>query len=214
MKLLPVFIGYDPRQPIAFSVCAHSVMRHASVPVNLCALHLKQLPITRRGLTEFTWSRFLVPYLCDYEGTAVFMDGDIVVTGDIAELFAQADPDCDVQVMQYQARFEWPSVVLFNNARCKMLTPEFVETSQNPLTLSWAQNIGHFRREFNFCVGYEKSPEFSAQAKLLHFTRGIPIWKETRGNPEDAIWMKEAKLAGSTCTHAELMGGSVHVKAS
>jgi lipopolysaccharide biosynthesis glycosyltransferase len=212
--MLRVFIGVDERQPIAFSVLAYSIARHCSVPVQITPLLLKQLPITRRGLTEFTFSRFLVPYLCAYEGAAIFMDGDIVVTGDIAELFAQADPECDVQVMQYQAKFEWSSVMLFNNARCQVLTPDYVQTSHNPLTLSWAQNIGHFRREWNFCVGYETSEGFSRAAKLYHYTRGLPIWKETRGNPEDAIWMKEAKIAGSTCTHAELMGDSVHVKAS
>jgi lipopolysaccharide biosynthesis glycosyltransferase len=211
--MLRVFIGYDPRQPIAFNVCAHSVMRHASVPVSITALHLKQLPITRRSLTEFTFSRFLVPWLCNYEGAAVFMDADIIMRGDIKGLFDCFNDKFDCQVMQYQARFEWSSVVLFNNAKCKILTPEFVQDESNQLlNLSWAKEVGCFPRKYNFCVGYEQSKEFSSQADLLHFTKGIPVWNETRGLPEDEHWYKEAKTALSTCSYQELMGASVHAQ--
>ena len=78
--MLNVFIGYDPRQPVAYNVLQHSIVRHASEPVAITPLILKQLPIERRGLTEFTFSRFLVPYLCGFKGMAVFLDADMVVT--------------------------------------------------------------------------------------------------------------------------------------
>lgn len=216
MTPLRVFIGYDPRQPIAFSACAHSVMRHASVPVSITALHLKQLPITRRSLTEFTYSRFMVPWLCDYEGVAIFMDADIVMRGDIKGLFDSFDEKYECQVMQYQARFEWSSVVMFNNAKCGVLTPEFVQDDNNPLlNLSWAKEVGTFPRQYNFCVGYEQSQDVADQARLLHFTKGLPIWPETSGQygtSLDKVWLKEAKIAVSSCSYAELMGGSVHAQ--
>lgn len=67
--MIRVFIGYDPRQPLAYNVMQHSIARHSSVPVAITPLILDQLPITRRGLTEFTYSRFLVPALCDFKGS-------------------------------------------------------------------------------------------------------------------------------------------------
>lgn len=211
--MLRIFIGSDPRQPIAVSVLASSIARHASVPVAITPLVLSTLPITRRGLTEFTFSRFLVPWLCDFRGQALFLDADMVVTGDVAELFSRSDyPHCerDVYVSKDQARFEWPSAMLFNCENCKVLTPEYVDNPKNVLMdLSWATMVGDFGSDWNHCVGYAP-PRHGA--KLYHFTKGLPIWRETRGLPEDVVYHDAYKHMVSTCSHAELMGNSVHVQ--
>jgi len=169
------------------------------------------LPITRRGLTEFTFSRFLVPYLCGFQGTALFLDADMVVTRDIAELFALADGESSVQVNRDQARFEWPSAMLFNCEHCPMLTPEYVDDRKNQLfDFAWAaKGIGEFPAEWNHCVGYA-APRLDAN--LYHFTKGVPVWRETRGNPEDNIFYDAMKRMLHTVSHAELMGNSVHVQ--
>jgi len=207
--LLKVFIGADPRQPLGYNVLQHSIHQHASKTVAVSPLILRQLPMTRRGLTEFTYSRFLVPYLCGFEGTAVFMDADMVVTGDIAELFAQADPECSVQVMQEQMRFEWSSVMLFNCNACKMLTPKYIDDENNILMdLSWAYKVGEFSADWNHCVGYDAPRE----AKLHHYTQGLPCWFETKGLPEDAHWHAAAKDMQRTCSWSELMADSIHAK--
>ncbi len=206
--MIQIFIGVDERQPIAFSTLQSSIWRHSSVPVSITPLHLPQLPIKRRGLTAFTFSRWLVPYLCGYTGSAIFMDADMVVTGDVKELFALADYAYDVQVMKQQERFEWASMMVFNNARCRSLTPEWIENpAHNPFTFEWAKSVGPLPKEWNQICGYGPT---DPHAKLLHFTRGIPIWPETRGSFEDSVWIKEAKFAGSTCSYAELMGNSIH----
>jgi len=177
--------------------------------VQITPLMLSQLPISRRGLTEFTFSRFLVPYLCGYVGSALFMDADMVVSGDVAELIDSADLAYDVQVMHEQDRFEWASLMLFNNARCTVLTPEYIDdTEHNPLELTWARSIGDIPREWNHCVGYEPPRD----AKLYHYTQGIPCWPETSGLPEDEVWHKALDAATYTVTWKELMGHSVHAK--
>lgn len=205
--MLRICIGFDPRQPIAFNVLADSILRHASVPVAITPLSLKTLPIKRRGLTQFTYSRFLVPYLCGFEGQALFLDADMVVTGDIAELFAGADGSA-VQVNKDQAKFEWASAMLFDCAQCHVLTPEYVERALL-FDLAWADSVGSFPAEWNKAVGYAPS---GLDAKLYHFTKGIPVWRETRGNVEDVVFHEAFKHMVSTCSHADLMGNSVHVK--
>jgi lipopolysaccharide biosynthesis glycosyltransferase len=115
--MLKVFIGYDHRQPISYNVLQHSVFRNSSKPVSITALKIDQLPIGRTGLTPFTFSRFLVPYLCDYKGWALFLDSDILVKGDIAELFNLSDDKYTVMVSKNEKRFEWASVMLFNNEK-------------------------------------------------------------------------------------------------
>jgi hypothetical protein len=207
--VLRVFIGRDPRQPIAYNVLADSIVRHASQPVAITALSLKTLPITRRGLTEFTFSRFLVPWLCEYEGKALFLDADMVVTADINGLFWKDDGSA-VQVNKDQAPFEWASAMLFDCDQCRVLTPEYVQDPANKLfDFAWAESVGSFPAEWNKAVGYAPP---GLDAKLYHFTKGIPVWRETRGNPEDVVFHEAFKHMVSTCSHAELMGNSVHVQ--
>jgi hypothetical protein len=205
---LRIFIGYEPRQPLAYNVLQHSILRHSSKPISITPLVLSQLPIKRRGLTEFTYSRFLVPYLCGFKGKAVFMDADMVVTGDIAELFEHGGINA-VSVMQQQAKFEWASVMLFNCGACLRLTPEFIDDEKNKLfDLEWAPYVGDLPPEWNHCVGYAEP----AESKLYHFTQGLPCWYETRGLPEDQVWEQERKAMQHSVSWKDLMGRSVHAE--
>lgn len=201
-----VFIGYDPRQPVAASVLAHSIAERSSQPVQIIQLRLKQLPIKRRGLTDFTYSRFLVPYLCGFRGKALFLDADMLCLGDIAELFAYSDPDHAVRVVKGKQRFEWASLMLFNNERCRALTPEHVETSPSLFSMDWG-SVGDLPKEWNHCIGYD---EPNPAAKLVHFTMGIPVWAETIECEYSTHWQQELNDCSRTVSWLELMGNSVH----
>jgi len=210
---LRIFVGVDERQPLAYSVLQHSIYQHASQPVAITPLMLKTLPMKRRGLTQFTYSRFLVPYLCGFRGRALFLDADMVVTGDIAELFANPDYASPVLVNQDQARFEWASAMLFNCENCKVLSPSYIDDESHPLLdFAWTDHgrgveIGSFPAEWNHAVGYAEP----ADAKLYHYTQGIPCWAETRG-VEDGPWVATFKDMVRTCSWTEIMGNSVHAK--
>lgn len=208
---LRIFIGVDPRQPVGFSVLASSIYRHSSLPVSITPLVLRQLPLKRRGLTEFTYSRFLVPFLCGYKGHALFLDADMVVRGDIAELFYLADPNVSVQVNKDQPEFEWASAMLFNNSRCQKLTLEYIEDPAHGMFgMEWAADgVGSFPKEWNCCVRYS---EPNPNGKLFHYTEGLPCWNETKGAPEDVHWEREHKIMNSTVRWQEMMGNSVHAE--
>lgn len=205
-----VFIGYDPRQPIAYNIAQYSVVRNASKPVQITPLILHQLPITRCGLTQFTFSRFLVPYLTDFKGKAMFMDPDMIVTGDVCELIDSADILDAVSVVKDQPEFEWPSMMVFSGPKCKKLTPEYVENAENVLfDFKWADSVGDLPSEWSSCLGYSRKKH----AKLIHWTMGLPFWDETNGLfTEDGLWHREFSNAISSVPWNELMGGSVHAE--
>lgn len=207
--MLKIFIGFDPRQPIAFNVLQQSIFTRSSKPVSITPLVIEQLPIKRTGLTPFTFSRFLVPYLCDYEGWALFLDIDMWVNGDISELFALADPKYAVMVSKNEKRFEWTSAMLLNCAECKILTPSYIETAAGLHQVTWcpSEKIGDLPSEWNHLVGYDKKRE---DAKLVHFTQGIPVFSETRQSEYAGEWVKEHKLMNSSVPWEVLMGDSVH----
>lgn len=189
--------------PALSNVLAHSINARSSQPVAVTLLSLAQLSaIFRRERnplqsTEFSFSRFLVPHLCEYSGWGIFMDNDMVALDDIAKLWALRDESFAVQVVKHdhrpnettkflgekQTAYEkknWSSVMLFNNARCKTLTPEYVGAASG-LDLhqfKWLENdslIGEIPPRWNHLVGYNApTPDVS----LVHYTLGGPYFKE------------------------------------
>jgi lipopolysaccharide biosynthesis glycosyltransferase len=209
--MLRIFIGYDPRQPIAYNVLQFSIMRRASVPVSITPLVKETLPpINRPGLTPFTWSRFLVPYLCNYEGWALFLDTDMMVRDDIANLFKLIDPQYSVMVSKNALAFEWASAILFNCAKCKILTPEFInETKVGLHNMAWLpeQEVGGFPGEWNHLVGYDEERD---DARLIHYTQGIPWFPETAKCEYADLYHREWQAFVHTESWKTLMGNSVH----
>ena len=138
------------------------------------------------------------------------MDPDIVVTGDICELMDMADPTQGmVHMMKHQPKFEWPSVMLFNNSRCKRLTPEFIDDEQHVLyDHMWCDNqVSEIPDEWNYAVGYSECDD----PKLWHYTQGIPCWPETCDLEPDP-WLDLFAEANSTVPWRDLMGDSVHAE--
>jgi len=205
--LLRIFVGMDKRQPLAPTVLQSSIIRNSSKPVSITWLVQDQLPVKRRGLTDFTFTRYLPPFLCRYEGLALFLDADMLVRADIAELFELADPRYAVQVVKGVERFEWPSLMLFDCALCKALTPEFIEKGE-PQRLDWGA-VGDLPKEWNHCVGYDAP---NPDAKLVHYTMGIPAFPEVQHLEYADEWKAELRVACSTVSWQALMGGSVHAE--
>ena len=213
--MIPIFIGYDPREAIAFHVCANSIIRNSSVPVSITPLALtnfKDYTETHTdGSNQFIYSRFLVPHLAGFKGHAIFMDGDMIVRGDIAELWALRDPYCDVQVVKhdYQTKMtekylgaknenyprkNWSSVMLFNcdSFYTKKLTPEYVQeaTGAHLHRFEWAdqERIGELPKEWNWLPDeYGSNPD----AKLLHYTLGTPCFHDFATSPMADEWHRE-----------------------
>ena len=214
--MIKVFIGYDPREAVAFSVLAHSIHARASAPVAIIPLMLRELTgVLTRGRhplqsTDFSFSRFLTPALSDFTGWSVFMDCDMLVLDDIAKLFALRDDRHAVMVVKHdhvpreQKKFldqpqtpyhkkNWSSVMLFNNAKCRALTPDYVNTASG-LELhqfKWLANddlIGEIPSRWNHLVGFHPPRR---DASLVHYTLGGPYFDEYRDCEYAEEWRRE-----------------------
>jgi hypothetical protein len=214
--MIPVFIGYDPREAVAYSVLAHSIQARASRPVSVAPLMLSQLKgvLTRERhplqSTDFSFSRFLTPHLSGYSGWSVFMDCDMLMLEDIARLWALRDDRYAVMVVKHhhvpretvkflgepQTKYEkknWSSVMLFNNARCGALTPDYVNRASG-LELhqfKWLANdelIGALPERWNHLVGYNAPRK---DAALVHFTLGGPYFEDYRSCENAKEWHAE-----------------------
>ena len=218
--MLHVYIGYDSREPVAYHVLAHSILRHASVPVSITPVkreQLKGLYRRQRGpteSTEFSLTRFLVPALSGFRGWSLFMDCDMLCRVDIAALAGEIDLQAEKAVLvckhDYQPnpgnkflnqvqtvypRKNWSSLMLFNNERCKALSAGYVNTATG-LDLHrfvWTRDelIGDLPLEWNWLVEeYQPRPN----ARIVHFTRGGPWFDEYKNCDYADEWRAELKL--------------------
>jgi len=214
--MIRVYIGYDTREGVAFDVLSHSIHKHASEPVSITPLMLSQLTsvFTREKhplqSTEFSFSRFLTPYLSEFKGWSIFMDCDMLVLDDIAKLWALRDERYAVMVVKHQhipkedtkfldqpqSKYEkknWSSVIMFNNAKCKALTPEYVNTASG-LELhqfKWLGDdelIGEIPHRWNHLVGYDTPND---DISLVHYTIGGPYFEEYKDCEYSSEWQKE-----------------------
>ena len=96
-EVIKVFIGYDEVESVAWHTMAASIYRYSSRPVAIVPVNLANLkgvytrPRDPRQSNEFSFSRFLVPYLCHYEGIGIFFDCDMLLRTDIAEILKVLD---------------------------------------------------------------------------------------------------------------------------
>lgn len=200
--MIRVFIGFDERETVAAHVLAHSIQRHTTEPVSIAFLAKHQLEADywrkrdANQSTDFAYTRFLVPYLCNYQGRAIFMDCDMLCRSDIAELWnTTARSDKAVHVVKHDytpklgvkflkqpqtvyPRKNWSSLMVFNNPMCDISLMDVNHGTGLFLhRFEWLddQDIGGLPVEWNHLVGeYEPNPD----AKLVHFTRGGPYFKE------------------------------------
>jgi len=219
---MKVFVGYDPREDIAYQVCKHSIVsRNKDVEVRpLIQKDLREQgyydrPIDKLASTEFTFTRFLVPELSNFNGWALFMDCDMILQTDIAELFAQADDKYAVMCVKHDyapkegvkmdgkaqtvyPRKNWSSVMLFNcghpsnqNLNVELINdPEI--TGKYLHRFSWLKDeeIGELKPEWNWLAGWYKEPD-DGKPKLIHYTEGGPWFENYRTCEYHKEWKKE-----------------------
>ena len=221
LKPLPVFIGFDPSETIAAYVLAHSILRRASGPVSINFLRKEQLQSIHGRekhplqSTDFSFTRFLAPYLNGFSGQCIFMDCDMLVLDDICKLpsFSTNDmapvsvvmhnhkPQAKTKMLgQVQTQYDcknWSSLMLFWCAHkdCHTLTPEYVDvaTGLDLHQFKWVNNgnIGRLPFKWNHLVGYDDDTLPIEGISCLHWTEGGPWWSAYENAPYADVWRAE-----------------------
>ena len=234
-----IYIGWDAREDIAYEVCKHSILRHLrKTQVNITPVKHKEL--RKKGVfyrpwythptdgnrydmvdlrpfsTEFSHTRFLVPYLNAYKGWALFMDSDMLFTTNVKNLFDLCDdkyacmvvkhnykpdekPKMDGEPQQRYFRKNWSSFVLWNCAHLKnkhlSLQTVNTETGGNLHAFNWLEDkdIGSIPMSYNWIEG--SSPHISSYEAIppdvIHYTLGGPWFPEYQDVAFAELWTEE-----------------------
>jgi hypothetical protein len=228
--LLRVFIGYDPVESVAWHVMAHSIFSRSSLPVAIIPVNLKNLkgiynrnPDSRQS-NEFSFSRFLVPFLSDFNGVSLFFDCDMLMRVDVAKLLQESNIEkYGVSVVKHDysprdkvkylnnkqhayPRKNWSSVVVWNcsHPSHKILTPSFIDSAEPSFLhrFSWLKDdeIGELDVRWNWLVGEYDNPPLDVNN--VHWTVGGPYFHEYQNVDFSEEWFQESKLM-SFCKQRE-----------
>lgn len=216
--MIRVFVCYDAHETVAFHVLSQSIHQRTSSPVSITPLMLSQMQGSfhrardPKQSTDFAFSRFMIPSLCDYQGWAIFVDCDFICLSDIAELWNLRNERYDVMCVkhnyeihsetkflgQVQTRYEkknWSSMMLLNCAKCTALTPVFVNTATG-LQLhqfKWLESedlIGEVPKEWNYLVNTYPRKD---GVHMVHYTDGGPYFKDYADCDYAQEWFEELK---------------------
>lgn len=215
---MKIFIGYDSsyETDIDAKVCWASLYKYNHDVTFLDKSLLDGYHrVNEDGATAFTYTRFLVPKLCNYEGVALYMDSDFVWLTDPEELMGYYDENKAVHVVKHEkmpvrsktkmngrAQNEyypckwWSSLMLFNcgHQLTKRLDLQYINRGE-PESLHrfyWAgmPNVGELPVEYNYLVGYYAD---DIHPKALHYTDGTPFYHEyPKGTPHAERWREFA----------------------
>lgn len=189
-----VFVGFDPKEAVAYSVFCHSVLARTKAQVSFTPITGKQ----RDASNVFAYQRFCIPWMCGFKGRAIWADGDMLCRGDIAELWEMSELGCDVSVVKHEystkhpikflgqqnhdyPRKNWSSLMLFEcgNYPWRKITPEYVERAKGSHLHRFEflkdERIGDLPKEWNHLVGEQ---DYNPDAKIAHFTIGTPCWRK------------------------------------
>lgn len=216
-----VFIGWDKREPIAYDVAKSSLLRHASIPVEVTPIKLDELraqklywrPEDPLATTDFTYSGFLTPALAGFKGWALFCDCDFLFLGDIKGLVEYTKTPKAVYCVQHDyvpkdsvkmdgkpqtvyPRKNWSSLMLFNcdHPSVKTLTPEVVNTQTGAYLhrMQWAKDEDIGSLPVTW-NWLEGWNEKPAQGtpNVVHYTRGGPWFPEWQNVDYADLWNAE-----------------------
>jgi|TARA_B110000259_G_C13989779_1_gene391971 lipopolysaccharide biosynthesis glycosyltransferase len=213
-KLINIFVGFDQKESIAYHAFVQSLIDSSSIPLSITPLAENNLNIYNEkhldGTNKFTYSRFLVPYLMNFKGWAIYFDGDMVCLSDIKDLIRNFDTNKAVSVIKHDyktknsvkyfgqknedyPRKNWSSVIIWNceHPKNKILTPDFIESMNGAFLhrFKWLDNveIGELDKKWNWlAVEY---PEIK-DANLIHYTLGTPCFEEYKNTSMANYWKK------------------------
>lgn len=236
---LRIFVGYSPEELIPATIAEDSIRRTAvladdqslrisriskevlrdyySRPTIRTQQHARWDVISQAPMsTDHAIARFFIPWLCDYQGWALFVDGDILCRRSITDLFAQASPEYAVMCVQHPpllkegakkeretqqayARKNWSSVMLFNcgHEANRVLDLDMLNSTpgRDLHRFFWLENdqIGALDPCWNYLVNVT-APQ--VDPAIVHFTEGVPLLQQHLFDPFADEWFAAGRAAG------------------
>jgi lipopolysaccharide biosynthesis glycosyltransferase len=211
-----IYIGYDDTQDVAYKVCKYSIIENTQLEdITINKIWCNNIdgynrPNDPLASTPFTYARFFIPFINNYNGFSIFCDGDFLFLEDIEKLIKQFDPKYAVQVVKHDytpsntikmnnkiqsnyPRKNWSSLILWNNEhpKNKLLNLDLLNGATGSFLhqFKWLddQDIGEISYTWNWLVGWYLETD-TIKPNALHFTEGGPWLNEYKNCEYSNVW--------------------------
>ena len=178
---IKLFVGVDPNGCDAESqmVLEYTAKKNSSLPVDITWMQHSNNPESiwsnwrsETWATPFSGFRWGIPAACNYEGQAIYMDSDMIILGDLAELWKE--PWNDTAIIQMKG--DWRTCVAkWHCARAGKVLPAITDIKNVPnahqqLFTALQHNPGLtqvFDRQWN---NFDGENDKLQDIKILHYT--------------------------------------------
>lgn len=208
---LRVFVGTDESSMMGTRLLEYSIRKYATQPVEVVPMLNVPVPLPRdpanRPRTGFSFSRFLIPALCNYRGRALYLDSDMQVFADLAELwripFGQNKVLCTNQPQPPEVWKDNPAFHAGRQMSVMLLDCSRLDWDINEIVRGLDEGRYNYQQlMFDLCLVPQDEitdsipPEWNClenyedgKTKLLHYTH-VPTqpWKSDT-NPLREIWL-------------------------
>jgi len=218
---LQVFVGWDPREDIAWEICRHSILSRTNAN-EVCVEPLIQSqlreagtykrPVDKLAATEFSLTRFLVPHLAGNEGYAIFVDCDFLFLTDIRDVLKEVDPTKAISVVKHDyqpkentkmdgciqhpyPRKNWSSFIVFNcsHPSVQALSPAVVNTAEPAFLhrFSWLNDDEIGELDKGWNYLEGWYEPLYDKLRAIHYTLGGPWFDNKKECDFAAEWLNE-----------------------
>lgn len=213
-----IYIGLDEPHLEAFDVCKYSILeKNKKYNINIHPINYNTVKEYNRKKdqyesTQFAFARFFAPYLSDFKGISIFLDGDFLLLESIDKLLDLYNPKYALQCCQHDykpkesvkmsgkiqaawPRKNWSSLMIINNEhpKNKTLTPTTINNQSGAFLhrFKWLDDaeIGSLPLQWNWLVNWYTEPD-DGYPLALHYTEGGPWLKEFKNCEYSGLWKK------------------------
>jgi hypothetical protein len=205
-QTVKIFVGAHQTELLPFRVLEHSIKRHTSLAVEMRTVANSLAPTPRDRLflpyTHFSYGRFAIPRLMGYQGRAIYLDSDMLVFKDIAEIWNTPFNGAKILVEQIaessQRKGRLTAVMLLD---CKALRwdPESI-TERLGIDYDYEELMSIYplleegELQDRLPLGWNSLDELTEHTRLLHYTK---IKTQPWVYPCHALgylWIEEVKM--------------------
>lgn len=204
-----IFVGAGDQQLIPGLVLKHSIEKHATMSVNVTIMNEWTHPMPKDAKnmprTPFSFQRFMIPEKCGYEGHAIYMDSDMLVFGDVKEMWqapmtklvlAMRNDDIDKHKAKFSVikidceKSDWPIKGIIDSL-------DWGYTDYENLVFNCSPAIAKSGIEDGWNPDWNSLEEYTeCKTKLLHYTEMYnQPWLVNPDHPLGYLWFAELKEA-------------------
>ncbi len=220
--MVNIYVGTDRSQLFAVKVLEHSIARNTDLEVNVIPMHEleygKPKDLRQQQRTGFSFTRFCIPKLNNYQGKAIYVDADMLVLKDIKELWnldfgenhilvqeelpdqhSKPTGDLDPTLKRVNKRVKQSSVMLLDCSKLDWNIEQIIKDLDE-----WKYSYDDLM--FKLClvdenkVGYKvpfrwnSLEHLAPETCLIHYTDMYTQPWVYSGNPHEEVWLDEVRL--------------------